>query len=521
MVNRTSVSDGQDGRICPQTYPNWNDEQEEFTNAYLSNPNNISAFQEVPAPGVATKPSGQQDGRATEDCLFLDVLVPEAIYDNKAVNGTGGVPVLVYTFGGGYYEGYKQMQGSPAEILARSTSNLRTSPGVIWVQMNYRIGALGWLAGPSFQASGGVANAGLYDQLLALEWVQKYIHLFGGDPHKVTLQGESAGAAMTIYQITAFGGTRGDAPFQQAFINSPAATPATSSYLMETFYTQFLQYANATSLADLRNLSSAQIIEANELLLFNSPYGIGNVGPAVDGIIIPQLVSRTYWICRLINFLLADIVQTSQLLAQGRRAKNVRRVMASHTSNEGFIFVNPAVQNNSAFDDWLSSTLIPDASPAVRDYVSSELYPPIFNESTTLGYNDTITRAAAAFADRTIACNVGALFESIGSEISHGYLFAEGAGFHSEDVSYNFWNGPSEDKFGLGLVNATVAEAIQEWMIGFGVTGTPTGRGSIDSMPVYGKNRMLALLTNNGFDVNVTDPAQKKRCDFWQKGLYF
>ena len=53
--------------------------------------------------------------------------------------------------------------------------------GVIYVALNYRLGAFGWLAGPTVEAD-GVANAGLYDQQFALEWVQNNIHLFGGDP---------------------------------------------------------------------------------------------------------------------------------------------------------------------------------------------------------------------------------------------------------------------------------------------------------------------------------------------------
>jgi carboxylesterase type B len=61
------------------------------------------------------------------------------------------------------------------------------------VALNYRLGALGWIAGPTVQASGAVSNAGLYDQRLALKWVQDNIHLFGGDPSQVTVMGESAG----------------------------------------------------------------------------------------------------------------------------------------------------------------------------------------------------------------------------------------------------------------------------------------------------------------------------------------
>lgn len=68
--------------------------------------------------------------------------------------------------------------------------------------LNYRLGAFGFLSGPEFTTQGGVANAGLLDQRLALEWIQQHIHLFGGDPARVTLAGESAGGGSLVYQTT-------------------------------------------------------------------------------------------------------------------------------------------------------------------------------------------------------------------------------------------------------------------------------------------------------------------------------
>lgn len=95
--------------------------------------------------------------------------------------------------------GSKDGSGNPAGLIARSENN--NSSGVIYVSMNYRLGAFGFLSGPTFQEN-GTANLGLYDQRLALDWVQKNIHLFGGDPNRVTVFGESAGGASILHQIT-------------------------------------------------------------------------------------------------------------------------------------------------------------------------------------------------------------------------------------------------------------------------------------------------------------------------------
>jgi Carboxylesterase family len=84
-------------------------------------------------------------------------------------------------YGGGYAYGSKGglTQGNPSGLIAASQAG--GGSGIIFVQLNYRVGAFGFLAGPTLEAAGGVSNAGLYDQRLAIEWVVKYAHLFGGD----------------------------------------------------------------------------------------------------------------------------------------------------------------------------------------------------------------------------------------------------------------------------------------------------------------------------------------------------
>lgn len=96
--------------------------------------------------------------------------------------------MLVWIYGGGYTTGDKSALngGGPSGLIHRSNDS------IIYVALNYRLGAFGWLSGPTFQQN-GTANAGLHDQRFALEWVQRYIHLFGGDPGRVTVMGESAG----------------------------------------------------------------------------------------------------------------------------------------------------------------------------------------------------------------------------------------------------------------------------------------------------------------------------------------
>ena len=87
----------------------------------------------------------------------------------------------------------------PSELIKTSAN------GFITVEIQYRLGAFGFLSSEDVKKYGKL-NAGLLDQNFALQWVQKYVEKFGGDPRKVTIAGESAGAGSVMLQAMAYGG---------------------------------------------------------------------------------------------------------------------------------------------------------------------------------------------------------------------------------------------------------------------------------------------------------------------------
>jgi para-nitrobenzyl esterase len=122
---------------------------------------------------------GETAPKVSEDCLYLNVWTP-------AKNGWTHLPVIVWIYGGGYINGSASMPLYWGDKLARK--------GVIVVTIAYRLGPLGFLAHPELTRESphhSSGNYGLMDQIAALEWIQKNIAAFGGDPKNVTIAGQS------------------------------------------------------------------------------------------------------------------------------------------------------------------------------------------------------------------------------------------------------------------------------------------------------------------------------------------
>jgi carboxylesterase type B len=153
-----------------------------------------------------------------EDCLNINVHRP------AGTTAADKLPVLFWIFGGGFEIGWNSMyDGAP--WVAASVSQGKP---IIFVTVNYRVGGFGFLPGAEVLAD-GAANLGLLDQRLGLQWVADNIAAFGGDPEKVTIWGESAGAISVLDQMAMYDGNhnyKGKPLFRAAIMNSGSIIPA-------------------------------------------------------------------------------------------------------------------------------------------------------------------------------------------------------------------------------------------------------------------------------------------------------
>jgi para-nitrobenzyl esterase len=125
---------------------------------------------------------GEKPPKVSEDCLYLNIWTPTKRAAQR-------VPVIVWIYGGGYINGSSSMPLYWGDRLAHK--------GVVVVTIAYRLGPLGFLALPELTRESphhSSGNYGLMDQIAALQWVQKNIAVFGGDPSRVTIAGQSSGS---------------------------------------------------------------------------------------------------------------------------------------------------------------------------------------------------------------------------------------------------------------------------------------------------------------------------------------
>jgi para-nitrobenzyl esterase len=211
----------------------------------------------------------------SEDCLTLNLWTPEKSSEKN-------LPVVVFLYGGGFTIGSSGMANYDGAALA--------ARGAVAINFNYRVGAFGFMAHPelSREAGGHSGNYGLMDQIAALRWVRANVARFGGDPDRVTIIGQSAGAssvASLVYAPQAKGLFRSAVMSSGCNVRSPKPTLADA----EAIGLAVQKRLGAASLAAMRDIPADRILAVqSESQVGAHVEGVRIGGPIIDGFVQPD-----------------------------------------------------------------------------------------------------------------------------------------------------------------------------------------------------------------------------------------
>jgi para-nitrobenzyl esterase len=221
----------------------------------------------------------------SENCLYLNVWAP------ASARSGSGLAVIVFIYGGGSTIGSSGMALYGGETVAKR--------GAVFVNFNYRLGALGFMAHPQLTAESPHHQSGNYahlDQIAALQWIHRNIAAFGGDPSKVIISGQSAGASgVSLLQASpmAKGLFRGAVAMSGGTWGTSGELPA-----LDTAQRTGLQVQEAMgkkTLAELRNTPADRILALQEEFQVGARGGSIRVGGAnVDGYFLPAAPAKLF-----------------------------------------------------------------------------------------------------------------------------------------------------------------------------------------------------------------------------------
>ena len=410
----------------------------------------------------------------SEDCLYLNVWTAAA--------PDAPAPVLVWIHGGAH------VIGNGADVSYDGTALAKR--GVVLVTINYRLGSLGYLAHPLLSAEsehGASGNYGALDQVAALEWVQRNIAAFGGDPDRVTIFGESAGSQSVSHMMATplaaglFHGAIGQSG--GGFGTSGHARPrAEAEGAGERFVATLLGEGTDPSVAAMRAASADEVLAA--------PLLAG--GATVDGWVFPDSIY--------------DIFAAS-------RQHDVPVIVGSN-ADEGTMFT-PPIASVEAYREGVRRQYGDLADEFLATYPAESA-------------DEAWQRQAAIFTDRTFGWEMRTWARMMKTASSPAYLyffsrvppapegdaFAHYGAYHTAEIPYVF------DNFGMAtsfhadrawdVTDRELSETLASYWVNFAATGDPNGAG-LPAWPVYSEE--ADELLEFGDTVQVRTGVRKARLD--------
>jgi len=414
------------------------------------------------------------DAIGDEDCLTVDVYVPR---------GAMGVPVLFYIHGGDNIFG--DQSGYDGRELAKR------GPAIV-VTTQYRVNAFGFLAHPSFLAEEGAAgNYGLLDQIAALRWVQRNIARFGGDPARVVVFGQSAGATNTCAMVAS--------PLAAGLISGAMMQSGNCFSMSESAVASTVQ-ATAEALgcdtasdvaACMRDKSAYEVVRVpgagTSDLAVTSDFN-----PSVDGRVLPKAPAEA----------LRDGAHNHVPLIVGTTSDEYLNVLE--------FFVPTPIVTEADYEAAVTA-LFKEGAPAVLAVYPVANYPtPRHAMAMILGdlAQHCPSRRAARAATASQNEAVRRFLFAYGFET--GPLAAFGAA-HGHDVAF-FWNDFASANITPSATEQELAYAMMDYFVRFAATGDPNGMGAV-AWPEYEAASDEHLIFDD--TIAVGSAWRTAECDFW------
>ena len=432
-------------------------------------------------PRCLQDPGGDLEvGRQSdEDCLSLNVWTPPATAEHRAV--------MVWIHGGSY------TNGSGSLYVARE---LATRGNIIVVTVNYRLGALGFLAHPALGPPGAVGNYGLADQQAALRWVRDNIAKFGGDPAKVTVAGESAGGISVCDHLVAPGSA---GLFRAAIIQS---APCQAQLALPDAQQASLDYAAEAGCGQPE--SAAQCLRALPAEKLRKPvwyYHLGRdyiSGPVTGTDVLP--------------------VDPMTRFAEGQAAHVPVLIGTNHDEFTLFAalqYLRKAADYTPAqYPDLLADTFGPNAAAVQAHYpLSSYANVPVAYSAavTDAAFACVTNRIADEFADKAPVYAYEFNDRDAPAPDALRHLPFEVGASHSLELKYLFDIGDAPP---LNPAQRALSDQMIDYWAQFVTSGSPQASGQPDWPRFDAASRKVLSLQPDGSHV-ITTYDQTHQCPFW------
>ncbi|MFZ0663869.1 MAG: carboxylesterase family protein [Acidobacteriaceae bacterium] len=402
--------------------------------------------------------------QVSEDCLYLNVWTPRT-------GMTADLPVIVFIPGGAFTEG----SGS---VPIYNGANLAAT-GMVVVTINYRLGVFGFLAYPGLTAESphhASGDYGLLDQIAALRWVQRNIQAFGGNPHNVTVWGQSAGA-FSVDALLVSPLPRG--LFQRAQADSGLSIASVGMPDLKTAEQTGLRFAaqhHADSLKALRSISAADLMPA--------PGDQFRFGPDIDGWVLPA---------------------TLDALNQTPTGSDVP-VVTGYQANDSMLFT-PPIRSKKDFDDWVSRRYGSMAAEFERLYPGGSLQQ--MQLSVVESNRDRDRVSMFLWAKARLLHHHSAIYTYFFDRAIPWPQHPEFGAFHSGELPYFFRNLQLLDR-PWQPIDHHVSDTASAYLKAFTATGDPNAHGlphwpavnpaSPGTMEIGGKTHSMPLASNARYE---------------------